>query len=134
RAGRAVWVGAVLVLVGLILDARGRRPVGFWMYLGGLAAIADGLAYFAVTSPDSEAWIPMLVVGALLLLFFAPMRRRLWAVFGAAGLAGAFGHYLDTQSGWFAYVLLAIALATFVGGLAVHAARMRSAAPEPPLP
>ena len=76
----------------------------------------------------------MLVVGSLLLLFSGLLGRRTWAVFGAAGLGGAFGHYLDTQSRWFAYVLLGVALAAFVVGLLVHGARTRAAAPHPPPP
>jgi hypothetical protein len=80
----------------------------------------------------------MLVVGAILLLAASLVQRRTWVVFGAAGVAAGFGHYLVTQSSWFRYVLFAIALAAFVAGLLVGRTRSTGsscdAGPEPTPP
>lgn len=125
RAGRALVVAIVVFSIGLAADVRGQRLTGFWLQLGGLLGIAAALIYLAVRSPAAEgrAWIPMLVAGAVLLLAAAPFQRRIWVVFGAAGVAAAFGHYLVTQSSWFRYALLAVAIAVFAAGVLVNRAR-----------
>src|SRR5262249_7778609 len=75
-----------------------------------------GPSYFAITSPDSEAWIPMLAVGASLLLLFAPYGRRTWAVFGAAGVGGAYAaSQLASGDGRAARALIVGAVVVLVG-------------------
>jgi hypothetical protein len=125
RAGRALVVAVVVVAVGLAADARAQSLTGFWAQVGGFLGITAALIYLAVRSPAAEgrAWVPMLVVGAILLLGASLLQRRTWVVFGAAGVAAAFGHYLDTQSSWFRYVLLVVALAAFAAGLLANRAR-----------
>jgi hypothetical protein len=128
RAMTAIVLGAVLVVVGLLADARGLRREGFWCHAVGLFGIAAALAYFAVASTDKEgqAWLPMLIAGAFVLLAAALLRRRVFATYGAAGLAAALSHYLGAKGDWFAYFLLGLALVVFVAGLLVYPAVRRA--------
>ena len=120
-AGRALIVATVVVLIGLFADAQRQWLTGFWLQVGGLTGVASALVLLAALSPDPEArgWIPMLTVGAILLLGSPLLQRRTWVVFGAAGLAAAFGHYLVGQNSWFRYGLLAIALVAFAAGIVI---------------
>jgi hypothetical protein len=122
RSVIAVVVGAVLVLIGLALDRASSRSEAFWLYLGGLGGITVALAYLSFASGDTESrgWLPLLIGGAIVLLLAAPLRRRVWATFGAAWVGAALIHYLQTKGHWFAYLLLGLALAVFAAGLAVH--------------
>src|SRR5262245_17971213 len=83
RGGRAIVVGAVVTGAALLLDRAERHREAFWLYVGGLSALAEGLIYVAVKSPQYEPWIPMLVVGAVLLSMFVVVGRKTWLVFGA---------------------------------------------------
>lgn len=128
RAMTAIVIGAALVIVGLLLDSRGLRREGFWFHALGLFGIAAALVYFALASDDKEgqAWLPMLIAGAFVLLAAALLRRRVFATFGAAGLAAAFSHYLSEKGDWFAYFLLGLAVAVFLAGLRVYPATRRA--------
>jgi hypothetical protein len=127
RAVVALVVGGALVLLGLGFDG-GRRPrEAFWLYLGGFGGVAYALTWFALASDDAQTrgWLPMLIAGAVVLLLSGLLHRRVWATFGAAGLVGAFIHYLSAERHWFAYFLLALAVAVFGFGLAVATRRGR---------
>ena len=136
RSVTAIVVGGALVLIGLGLDAVGRRREAFWLHLGGFAGIAGALAYFSLVSEDGErhGWLPMLIAGSCVLLLAGPLRRRVWATFGAAGIGGAFIHYVQSKGDWFAYFLLGLALVVFALGLLVYASPRREAAPTPAEP
>ncbi len=132
RIDRTLIIACVVFAVGLVADLRRQRVTGLWLQLWGLQGIAGALIYLSAASSDREGhgWIPMLVVGTILLLGAPIAQRRLWIVFGGAGVAAVFGHYLYSHSGWFRYVLLAIGLIAFAGGLAADRARERRSEPS----
>jgi hypothetical protein len=126
RAATALVIGAVLVIVGIFLDVFDRRREAFWFHVLGLFSIAAGLVFFTVDSggdPD-RGWIPMLIGGVLLLIAAGPVRRATWALYGVLGLYSPVVHYLIkelNESRWpFALLLLALALAIFAFGMALH--------------
>ena len=120
-------VGGALVLLGLAFDGTRRPREAFWLYFGGFGGIAYMVGWFALSSDEQQAagWLPMLLAGAFVLILSGVIHRRVWAMFGAAGLAGAFIHYLTANPEWFAYFLLGLAVAVFASGLAVAARRGR---------
>jgi hypothetical protein len=127
RAVVALVVGGALVLLGLAFDAARRPREAFWLYLGGFGGIAYMLGWFALFSNDRQAagWLPMVIAGAVVLVLSGILHRRVWATFGAAGLAGSFIHYVQAERRWFAYFLLGAAFAAFAAGLAVARRRGR---------
>ena len=53
RATAALIAGAVIVIVGVFLDAFDRRRDAFWFYVGGYFAIAASLVYYVVNGLGS---------------------------------------------------------------------------------
>ena len=126
RATAALISGGALVIVGVFLDAFGRRRDAFWFHALGLFGAAAGLVFFVVEpgmDPD-RGWIPMLIVGALLLIVSGPARRATWAVYGLLGYYAPLLHYardgLNDNRWTFAVALLAIGLSIFVLGMVLH--------------
>jgi hypothetical protein len=126
RAAVALVFGAALVVVGIFLDAFGRRRDAFWFHVLGWFGGAAGLVFFTVdpTGDTDRGWIPMLIVGTLLLLLSGPVRRATWAVYGALGYYAAVLHYLinaTDEDHWpFALWLLVLALSIFLMGMVLH--------------
>src|SRR5207244_2707025 len=89
-----IVTGAVLVLIGLLLDSRGKRRAAFWWHVLGLAGVAAGLVYFVGTRNDAGAWAAMLATGAVVLLLAAPLGRATWAAYGVAGGYSPLVHYV----------------------------------------
>lgn len=123
RARAALIAGGALVIVGVFLDAFGRRRDAFWFQALGLFSTAAGLVFFVVEpgrDPD-RGWIPMLIIGALLLIVSGPARRATWAVYGVLGYYAPLLHYtsvgLDDNRWTSALALLAIGLSIFVLGM-----------------
>src|SRR5437763_1822757 len=58
----AIVLGAVLVLIGLILDAGGRRRDAFWFHVGGFTNVAVGLAYYSA-APSSSTYASLATRG-----------------------------------------------------------------------
>jgi hypothetical protein len=123
RARAALIAGGALVIVGVFLDAFGRRRDAFWFQALGLFSTAAGLVFFVVEpgrDPD-RGWIPMLIIGALLLIVSGPARRASWAVYGVLGYYAPLLHYtsvgLDDNRWTSALALLAIGLSIFVLGM-----------------
>lgn len=126
RATAALIAGGALVIVGVFLDAFGRRRDAFWFHALGLLGAAAGLVFFAAEpgmDPD-RGWIPMLIVGALLLIVSGPARRATWAVYGVLGYYAPLLHYtadgLNDNRWTFAVALLAIGLSIFALGIVLH--------------
>jgi hypothetical protein len=126
RATSALVAGSLLVILGVFLDAFGRRRDAFWFHVLGWLSVAAGLVFFALDpgGDPERGWIPMLVVGALMLIVAGPIRRATWAVYGVLGYYAPVVHYLINglnESRWpFALLLLALALSIFATGMALH--------------
>jgi hypothetical protein len=126
RAAAALVSGGLIVIVGIFLDAFERRRNAFWFHALGLLGAAAGLVFFVVEpSGDPErGWIPMLVVGTLLVIASGPIRRATWAVYGVLGYYAPLLHYMFSglnEGRWtFALALLAVGLSIFVFGMVLQ--------------
>jgi hypothetical protein len=126
RATAALVAGGLLVIVGIFLDAVGRRRDAFWFHALGWLSAAAGLVFFVVEPGGDPArgWIPMLIVGTLMVIVSGPIRRATWAVYGVLGYYAPLLHYMITglnERRWtFAVALLAVGLSLFVVGLVLH--------------
>jgi hypothetical protein len=126
RATAALATGGLIVIAGVFLDAFGRRRDAFWFHALGWFSVAAGLV-FLIVEPGGDperGWIPMLIVGMLMVIAAGPIRRATWAVYGVLGYYAPLLHYMDTelnQNGWvFAVALLAVGLSIFVFGMLIH--------------
>ena len=124
RAAMALVIGAVLFVIGVLVDALGRRREAFWFEVLGLFSLAAGLVFLTVDAggdPD-RGWIPMLIGGAALLIAAAPVGRATWAVYGVFGLYATVVHYLAKELNerrWpFALLLIALSVALVALGMA----------------
>ena len=126
RATAALIAGATIVIVGVFLDAFGRRRDAFWFHALGWFSIAAGLVFFTFEPGGNHerGWIPMLVLGVLMLIVSGPIRRATWAFYGVLGYYAPLVHYLTNglnESRWtFATALLAVGLSIFVFGIVLH--------------
>jgi hypothetical protein len=123
RATAALLTGALLVIVGVLLDAFARRRDAFWFHTLGWFSAGAGLAWFALapSGDPNRGFVPMLILGVLLVIAAGPIRRATWAVYGVLGYYAALLHYLQdalNETRWpFALTLLALALGIFVLGM-----------------
>jgi len=126
RATMAIVVGAAVVVVGVFLDAFGRRRDAFWFHALGFFAIAAALVHWATASSGDHdrGWVPMLIAGVVVLLVAGPTRRATWAVYGVLGFYAPLVRYMVNglnQNRWpFALFLLILALSIFLMGILVH--------------
>src|SRR5207248_6949955 len=117
-----IVLGAVLVLIGLALDALGRRRDAFWFHVGGFTNVAVGLAYYAgnPTGNAERGWVPMIIAGAIVLVCSAPLWRGTWAAYGLLGFYAPILHWLtngvSADSTGYALLLLAIGVSIFLLG------------------
>jgi hypothetical protein len=132
----AIVTGAALVVMGLLFDSARRRRDAFWFHTGGFFAIAVALSFYAsgTTGDSNRGWVPMLIVGAIVLLAAAPLRRATWAIYGLLGFYAPILHWttsgLASDSVGYGFILLAIGLSIFGLGLALHRfSRPRTADP-----
>ena len=126
RATAALAAGGLIVIAGVFLDAFGRRRDAFWFHALGWFSVTAGLV-FLIVEPGGDperGWIPMLIVGTLMVIAAGPIRRATWALYGVLGYYAPLLHYMDTglnQNGWvFAVALLAMGLSIFVFGMLTH--------------
>ena len=126
RAAMALVIGALLVIGGVFLDAFGRRRDAFWFHALGWLSVAAGLVFYTIASSGDRdrGWVPMLVVGLLMVIVAGPIRRATWAVYGVVGYYAALLHYmiggLDEDRWPFALLLLALGISIFVTGMLMH--------------
>jgi hypothetical protein len=126
RATAALISGGLMLIVGVFLDAFGRRRDAFWFHALGWFSAAGGLVFLIVEpggNPE-RGWIPMLIVGTVIAILAGPIRRATWAVYGVLGYYAPLLHYMVTnlnESGWgFAVALLAVGISIFVFGMVIH--------------
>jgi hypothetical protein len=126
RATAALVTGGLMVIVGVFLDAFGRRRDAFWFHALGWFSVTAGLV-FLIVEPGGDperGWIPMLIVGTLMVIAAGPIRRATWAVYGVLGYYAPLLHYMVTnlnENGWlFAVAVLAVGLSIFVFGMVIH--------------
>ncbi len=144
RATLGLVFGSLIVIVGVFLDAFGRRRDAFWFHVLGWFSVAAGLVFFTLdpSGDPNRGWVPMLVVGVLMLITAGPIRRATWAVYGVLGYYAPVLHYmikgLDEDRWPFAVWLLALAITIFVLGMVLHRFgavwRERFVRRPPPLP
>jgi hypothetical protein len=126
RATAALVTGGLIVIAGVFTDAFGRRREAFWFHALGWFSAAAGLVFFIVEpGRDPErGWVPMLIVGTLMLIVSGPLRRATWAVYGVLGYYAPLLHYmikgLNEKSWTFAVALLATGFSIFVYGMLLH--------------
>ena len=126
RVTTSIVIGGALVVIGLLLDARGRRRDAFWFHAGGFFGVAVALVYWAsgIGGHPERGWTAMFVAATVVLLLAALVRRATWAMYGVFGFYAPLVHWLtnnlSTNSVGYALVLLAIGLGLFVLGAAVH--------------
>jgi hypothetical protein len=125
RATMGLVIGALLAIGGVFLDAFGRRRDAFWFHVLGFFSVAAGLVNYTLGSGDHDrGWVPMLVIGLLMLIAAGPIRRATWAVYGVLGYYAGLLHYLITgldEDRWpFALLLLAVGLSIFATGMLMH--------------
>jgi hypothetical protein len=125
RIAVALAMGAALVIVGVFLDAFGRRKEAFWFHALGWLSAAVGLVAFTFEpgNPD-RGWVPMLVVSVLILIVAGPIRRATWAIYGVLGYYASVVHYLLkelNESRWpFAVLALVLGVSIFALGSVLH--------------
>jgi hypothetical protein len=126
RATAALVAGAAIVVGGILLDAFGRRRDAFWFHVLGWLSVAGGLVFLA-TNPGGDperGWVPILVLGLLMMIAAGPMGRATWALYGVVGFYAAIVYYLQQsldEDAWpFALLLLVLGLAIFIQGLLVY--------------
>jgi hypothetical protein len=126
RAAAALVAGGLLVIAGVFLDAFGRRREAFWFHALGWFSAAAGLVFFIVEpgGDPERGWIPMLIVGTMMVIASGPIRRATWAVYGVLGYYAPLLHYMITglnEDRWtFAVASLASGLSIFAFGMVLH--------------
>jgi hypothetical protein len=126
RATAALIAGSLIVIAGVFLDAFGRRRDAFWFHALGWFSVAAGLVFFASLSNGNHdrGWIPMLIVGVLLLIVSGSIGRATWAFYGVLGYYAPLVHYLAVglnENRWtFTAALLAVGLSIFLLGMVLH--------------
>jgi hypothetical protein len=126
RATAALVSGGLLVIAGVFLDAFDRRRDAFWFHALGWLGVTAGLVFLIVEPGGNPArgWLPMLIVGTLMVIASAPIRRATWAVYGVLGYYAPLLHYMRdglNSNGWvFAVASLAVGLSIFVFGMLIH--------------
>jgi hypothetical protein len=126
RAATALIAGALLVIGGVFLDAFGRRRDAFWFHVFGWLSAAAGLVFYTVdpSGDPNRGWVPMLVLGVLLVIAAGPIRRATWVVYGVLGYYAAIFHYmmkgLDEDRWPFALLALVVGFSIFLTGVLLH--------------
>jgi hypothetical protein len=129
----ALVTGILLLLVGVVLDARRARDAAFWWHVVGLLAIAAGLAAHGGAG-HTWAWIVMFAAAGALLVLSTTVGRATWATFGVLGVYAAAFHFVVRwfSEWWEPFVLGIISLALLGVGIALAQAGARWPRPTPP--
>jgi hypothetical protein len=116
----SMWFGLAVMVGAIALDLRkwaaGDFP--FWLHLCGIVAFWGGLSLQESDSELAKAFYCLINVALVLLAVF--LMRRVYAVFGALGVAGYLGHLADevfADSLLFPIALSAIGLGIIAAGI-----------------
>lgn len=107
----SVWFGLVVLLAALWVDGRTDKDYAFWGYLAGLLAFWGGLSLMDSDSEWGKA--AYCLINLVLMGFAVLLRRPVFMVFGALGVAGYLGylsHHIFGDSLLFPLVLTLIGL------------------------
>jgi hypothetical protein len=120
REDVSMWFGLVLMVVAGALDlkkwAAGDFP--FWLHLCGVVAFWGGLTAHDSDSEVAKAAYCLINVGLVFLAVF--LMRRVYAIFGAVGIAFYLGHLADevfADSLLFPIALSAVGLSVIAAGI-----------------
>lgn len=86
RALVSALVGAVLVAVGLALDARRLRRFAFWPHVFGLASILGATCWLTYDHNVTLVWVAVTALSLVTIFAAIPLERTTYAVFGGLGL------------------------------------------------
>ncbi len=86
----SLWFGLGLLLVFVLIDGRTRRDYAFWGYLAGLLAFWGGLTSMNSDSEVGKALYCLVNLGLMLVAVL--LRRPMFMVFGALGVAAYLGY------------------------------------------
>ncbi len=89
----SLWFGLLLLLVSLWIDGRSQRDFAFWGYLAGLLAFWGGLSLMDSGSELGKALYCLINLGLIALAVL--LRRPVFMVFGALGVAGYLGYLAE---------------------------------------
>lgn len=116
-----LFVGLVLLIVGMTIDAGERRPYGFWVHV--FSGLTIGGAFLYWWHSGNWHWALIAVVGLVFVAGATATDRSSWAVLGSVGLAAAAAHFTiewwrhglpvigggsGTPRGWVPPVVLAV--------------------------
>lgn len=124
----SMWFGLLLIIIAIALDLRKWRAgdFPFWLHLCGIVAFWGGMTMQDSNSELSKAIYCLINLGLVLLAVF--LMRRVYAVFGAIGIACYLGHLADQvfkDSLLFPIALSLIGL--FIIGAGIYYYRQRAA-------
>jgi hypothetical protein len=114
----SLWFGLLLLLTSLWIDGRSKQDFAFWGYLAGLLAFWGGLSLMDSASEPGKALYCLINLGLIGLAVV--LRRPVFIVFGALGVAGYLGylaHRVFEDSLLFPVVLSLLGLAVIGLGL-----------------
>jgi hypothetical protein len=95
RALVSAAAGLGAIGVGVILDGRTRRDLSSWLYVAGLSACSLGLV--TIQSESGASRLFGAAVNVALVLVSVALRRPVFALFGAVGLAAVLGELAEAE-------------------------------------
>ena len=90
RRDVSLWFGLLILLASLLVDGRSKQDFAFWGYLAGLTAFWGGLSLMDSGSEFGKLLYCLINLGLIGLAVL--LRRPLFMVFGALGVAGYLGY------------------------------------------
>lgn len=90
RREASLWFGLLILLASLLVDGRSKQDFAFWGYLAGLTAFWGGLSLMDSGSEFGKLLYCLINLGLIGLAVL--LRRPLFMVFGALGVAGYLGY------------------------------------------
>ncbi|MDR0280046.1 MAG: DUF2157 domain-containing protein [Paucimonas sp.] len=122
----SLWFGLGVLVVFVLIDGRTRKDYAFWGYLAGLLAFWGGLTSMNSDSEVGKALYCLINVGLMLVAVL--LRRPMFMVFGALGVAAYLGYLsyeVFAESLLFPLVLSLIGVAVIGLGLLYQKHRER---------